>query len=165
MVKNDCFAFLSLTSNSFSIMIDDWNCWSSLTFNSLTDLQNCLEFPAGTVCTCDALHFGVRITLLHSCLCLALRLGLFLNLRYLGIWNCILEWHDKFQYSPKPTSSGQNSLRNALFCDCHKCGFPKHQYSCWALHALWTFAKGYLIQFTNEYKTGWERKESMADFQ
>ena len=35
MVKNVCLGFLSITSNSFSIMIDDWNCWSSLTIQQL----------------------------------------------------------------------------------------------------------------------------------
>jgi len=52
-----------------------------LHFNCLTDLQNCLEFPAGIVYTCDYFAFwSWDTTLLHSYLCLALRLVLLLNM-------------------------------------------------------------------------------------
>jgi len=60
-----------------------------LPFNSLTDLQKCLEFPAGLFCYC--FHFGVGIQPYYLVACTWIStFGLFLDLWYM---KSHIGWH------------------------------------------------------------------------
>jgi len=96
MIESVCLPFITI--NAFSIMINDWNCWSCLTIKKLDQFLMLYR-----ISSCDNLHTWLFCTmvlgynlLLHNCLYLALTLELFLNFRHMK-----LHFQITFQHYPR----------------------------------------------------------------
>ena len=161
------FAFYS----SQAILISSWLMTgiaeALLPSNSWLICKTVWKFPVGM--DTHMWFWSCDTTLLGTCLYLALRLGLFLDLLCMELHFGMAWLTPAFTQANSSSFPGKNSFRNVLFCDCIKRahGFPKPSFinSCWTkVHPMQSKAIFYWTLRDNLSKVcGWTTIFQLTD--